>query len=87
MNVYTTITNFTLHSAGKILSKSDVIDWAMSGDINRDNVRILFENDEVGFEHAFATYSDGNREALMTYYKYKDGKIVYMETGATKLPK
>jgi hypothetical protein len=23
----------------------------------------------------------------MTYYKYKDGKVVYMETGATKLPK
>jgi hypothetical protein len=23
----------------------------------------------------------------MTYYKYKDGKVIYMETGATKLPK
>ena len=32
-------------------------------------------------------YSDGNKEAVMTYYKYKDGKVVYMETGATKLPK
>ena len=28
---------FTLHSAGKVLSKSDVIQWAMSGDISRDN--------------------------------------------------
>ena len=26
---------FTLHSAGKVLSKSDVIDWGMSGDIKR----------------------------------------------------
>ena len=26
-------------------------------------------------------------KSLMTYYKYKDGKVVYMETGATKLPK
>ena len=34
---------FTLHSAGKILSKSEVIAWGMSGDINRDKVRILFE--------------------------------------------
>ena len=42
---------------------------------------------EVGFEHAFASYNDGNKEAVMTYYKYKDGKVVYMETGATKLPK
>ena len=78
---------FTLHSAGKILSKSDVIEWAMSGDINRDNVRILFENDEVGFEHAFVSYKDGNKEAVMTYYKFKDGKVAYQETGATKLPK
>ena len=29
---------FTLHSAGKILSKSEVIAWGMSGDINRKNV-------------------------------------------------
>ena len=78
---------FTLHSAGKVLSKSDVIDWAMSGDIKRDNVRILFENDDVGFEHAYVSYNDGNKEAVMTYYKYKDGKVVYMETGATKLAK
>ncbi len=42
---------------------------------------------EVGFEHAFVSYKDGNKEAVMTYYKYKDGKIAYMETGATKLPK
>ena len=40
----------------------------------KEKVRVLFENDEVGFEHAFATYSDGNKEALMTYYKYKDGQ-------------
>ena len=43
--------------------------------------------EKVGFEHAFVSYKDGNKEAVMTYYKYKDGKVVYMETGATKLPK
>ena len=45
------------------------------------------QNDEVGFEHAMVSYSDGNKEAVMSYYKYKDGKVVYQETGATKLPK
>ena len=30
---------------------------------------------------------DGNKEAVMTYYKFKDGKVVHQETGATKLPK
>ena len=78
---------FLMHASGKKLGKSDVINWLGMKDIQKEKVRVLFENDEVGFEHAFATYSDGNREALMTYYKYKDGKVAYMETGATKLPK
>jgi hypothetical protein len=25
--------------------------------------------------------------AHMAHYKFKDGKVIYMETGATKLPK
>ena len=78
---------FLMHSSGNILGKQDILKWLGMKDVKKEKVRVLFENDEVGFEHAFATYSDGNREALMTYYKYKDGKVVYMETGATKLPK
>ena len=31
---------FTLHSAGKVLSKSDVIDWVMSGDIKLSLIHI-----------------------------------------------
>jgi len=76
-----------MHSSGNKLGKQDILKWLGMKDVKKEKVRVLFENDEVGFEHAFATYSDGNREALMTYYKYKDGKVVYMETGATKLPK
>ena len=49
--------------------------------------RVLFENNEVGFMHAIASFKDGNKEAVMSYYKFKDGKIVHQETGATKLPK
>ena len=37
--------------------------------------------------HAIASFADGNKEAVMSYYKFKDGKIVHQETGATKLPK
>ena len=78
---------FTMHASGKVLSKADVIKWAMSGDINRSKVRVLFENDEVGVEHSFVTFNDGNTEAVMAVFKYKDGKIISLETGATKLPK
>ena len=78
---------FLLHSSGKTLNKKDVIEWLKTGDVKRSNVRILFENDEVGFEHSFVTFNDGNKEAVMNYLKFKDGKIIHQETGATKIPK
>ena len=78
---------FTMHKSGNVLTKSDVMKWAMSGDINQDKVRIVYENDEVGVHHAFVTFNDGNVEAVMAVYKYKDGKIASLETGATPIPK
>ena len=41
----------------------------------------------VGAVTAFVTFGDGNVEAVMAVYKYKDGKIVALETGATPMPK
>ena len=78
---------FLMHASGKTLTKSDVIKWAMSGDIKQDKVRIVYENDEVGIHHAFVTFDDGNVEAVMAVYKYDNGKIVSLETGATPMPK
>ena len=78
---------FTMHSSGSVLSKHDVIKWAMSGDINREKVRIIYENDEIGVEHSFVTFEDGNTQAVMVVYKYQDGKIISFETGATNIPK
>ena len=78
---------FTMHKSGNVLTKGDVIKWAMSGDINQDKVRIVYENDEVGIHHAFVTFNDGNVEAVMAVYKYDNGKIVSLETGATPMPK
>ena len=78
---------FLMHASGKTLTKKDVVSWIGMKDVKKNNVRVLFENDEVGFEHAMVTFNDGNKEAVMSYYKFKDGKVVYQETGATKLPK
>ena len=72
---------FTMHKSGNSLSKADVIKWAMSGDIKQDKTRIVYENNE------FVTFDDGNVEAVMAVYKYKDGKIIALETGATPMPK
>ena len=78
---------FTMHKSGNTLGKGDVIKWAMSGDIKQDKSRVVYENDEVGVHHAFVTFDDGNVEAVMAVYKYKDGKIMSLETGATPMPK
>ena len=78
---------FLMHSTGKSLSKKDVVGWVGMKDVKKSNLRVLFENNEVGFEHAMVTFNDGNKEAVMTYYKFKDGKVIYQETGATKLSK
>ena len=78
---------FTMHASGNVMGKANVIKWAMSGDINKDKVRVLFENDEIGVEHSFVTFNDGNKEAVMAVYKYKDGKVISLETGATKIAK
>ena len=79
--------SFLMRKSGNVLKKADVIKWAMSGDINRDKVRVIYENDEIGIEHAFVTFDDGNVEAVMAVFKYKDGKIISLETGATPMPK
>ena len=78
---------FLMHASGKTLSKQDVINWLKSGDVSEKNVRVLFENNEVGFKHAIVTFKDGNTEAVMRYFKFKDGKVIRQETGATKIPK
>lgn len=78
---------FTLHKSGTVLKKDDVIKWAMSDDIQRENVRVLYENDEIGVEHSFVTFSDGNKQAVMAVCKFKDGKVISLETGATDMPK
>ena len=78
---------FTMHASGNVLTKQDVIKWALSDDINRDKVRTVYENDEIGVEHSFVTFSDGNTQAVMAVFMFKDGQIISLETGATNMPK
>ena len=78
---------FLMHSSGKSLTKKDVVGWVGMKDVKKSNLRVLFENDEIGFDHSYVTYQDGNTEALMCCWKFRDGKIIEVETGATKLPK
>ena len=80
---------FLMHSSGKTLSKDDVVKWVGMKECKEiDNFRILFMRImKNGYDACFLQVeNDGNKEAV-SYYKFKDGKIIHQETGATKLPK
>ena len=52
----------------------------------RFEMKNSFESqEEVGFDHSIVNFSDGKRQAVMAHYKFKDGKIIFMETAATNL--
>ena len=38
----------------------------------------------VSVHHSIVAFNDGNVEAVMAVYRYKDGKITSLETGATQ---
>ena len=42
-----------------------------------------------GLKHGtgYYTFSDGNKQAVMAVFKFQDGKIISLETGATNMPK
>ena len=78
---------FNPHVGGVTMGKSDIIGFVSGGGIPKaENDRILFENYEVGVAHSIVHFANGSTsEAVLSFLKFKDGKIVSMETGATPL--
>ena len=77
---------FNPHVGGITMSKSDALGFAGSNATSSENNRILFENDEVGVAHSIVHFAnDSTSEAVLSFLRFKDGKIILMETGATPL--
>ena len=71
---------------GAVMVKSDIMAFAGTGAVRTESHRILFENDEVGVGHSIAHFANGSAsEAVLAFYRFKDGKIIHVETGATPL--
>ena len=78
---------FNPHVGGITMSKSDILGFA-GGDNSptSEQERILFENDKVGVAHSIIHFANGSTsEAVLSFMKFKDGKIISIETGATPL--
>ena len=78
---------FNPHVGGVTMSKSDLLGFAGSdGSPKSENDRILYEDDQVGVSHSIVHFANGSTsEAVLSFMRFKDGKIVSMETGATPL--
>ena len=80
-----------MHSTGKVL---DLNDWKemfskiIAGDnFNRENVRCLYENDDIMVAHSIATFPNGTTDAVMYVGILKDGRLFRTETGSTPINK
>ena len=78
---------FNPHVGGITMGKSDLLGFAgADGRPTSEGDRILFENDDVGVAHSIIHFSNGSTsEAVLSFMRFKDGKIISMETGATPL--
>ena len=80
-----------MHSTGKVL---DLNDWKemfskiIAGDnFKRENVRCIYENDDIMVSHSIATFPNGTTDAVMYVGILKDGKLFRTETGSTPINK
>lgn len=77
---------FTPHVGNAVMKKKDVLAFAGSGAVRTESHRILYENNEVGVEHAVAHFSNGSTsEAVLSFHRFKDGQVISTETGATPI--
>ncbi len=77
---------FIPHVNKQTFSKSDMVSICLSDSFTRNNGRIIYENDEIGVDHAFVSFANGSTpEAVMSVHTIQDGKIISTETGATPI--
>lgn len=81
---------FHMHSSGKVIKLEE---WKQffgamlqNPDVKRENVRCLYENNEIVVIHSIGTFPNGSKDAIMYVGLLKDGKIWRTETGSTPLP-
>ena len=51
-----------------------------------ENIRCLYENDEIMIFYQFTNAANGTRDAILYAFTKTDGMLVKLETGATPLP-
>ena len=78
-----------MHSTGKIMNREEykqtIGQVILSGKLARNDVRCIYENDDIMVEHAMVTFPSGSTDAVLVVMILKDGKVFRTETGSTPL--
>ena len=81
--------SMVMHSSGKIIDregyKQTVGQVILGGKLARNDIRCIYENDDIMVSHAIVTFPNGATDALMYVGILKDGKLFRTETGSTPL--
>lgn len=80
---------FVRHQTGTTMNKTQMSEMMISMMANSEVVinelRCIYENDEILVEHSLMGFPDGSKEAVMGVHTKKDGRLIRTETGATLL--
>ena len=79
---------FHMHSTGAVIKLEEWKEFfgkmLQNPDVKRDNVRCIYENEDIIVIHSITTFPNG-KDAVMYVGLKRDGKIYRSETGSTPL--
>ena len=80
-----------MYSSGKVINRDDykqtIGQVVVRGKLTRNDVRCIYENDDIMVSHSFVTFPNGTTDAVMYVGILKDGKLFRTETGSTPINK
>ena len=80
-----------MHSSGKVINKDEykqmIGQVIVGGKLARNDVRCIYENDDIMVEHAMVPFPNGSSDAVLVAMTLKDRKVFRTETGSTPLTK
>jgi hypothetical protein len=77
-----------MHSTGGVIDPDlwmKRITAVVLSDAYAENIRCLYENDDIMIVHQITNAANGSRDAVMYVFTKKNNMLVRLETGATPL--
>jgi hypothetical protein len=78
-----------MHSTGGVIDYDlwmEQISAVILSDSYAENIRCLYENDNIMVVHQKTNAPNGTRDAVMYVFTKENGMVTKLETGATPLP-